>query len=136
MTPEWRCSVSGNLQEKDRMDRVEGLDKMLTNEKAADNKLGAGADEAVWIRSVSFVQWQHYGCFHCFLPGSLELLSPQWQFTKPPNIIHHQVKFSIICWAELCYQDPHKKIDAWEAEMMKVISFYVPPTINSLGHEL
>jgi hypothetical protein len=103
VTPEQCCLVSGNLQEEDQMDRVEGLDKMLTNEKVADNKLGAGADEAVWIGLVFFIQWQCYGCFHRFLPGSLELLSPQQQLTEPPNIIHHQVKFLIICWAQLCY---------------------------------
>jgi len=45
-----RSSVPCNLQEEDWMDRVKGLDEVLANEKAADNKLGAGADKAVWIR--------------------------------------------------------------------------------------
>jgi hypothetical protein len=87
------------LQEEDWMDSAKGLDKVLANEKVADNKLGASADKAVWIRPVFFIQWHCYGCFCRFLPGCLELLSPQWQLVKPPNVVHHQVKLSIICWA-------------------------------------
>ena len=79
------------------MDRMGRLYKVLANEKAADDKLWAGADKVAGVGSVFFVQWHHYGCFHCFLPGSLEILPPLWQLTKPSNIIHHQIKLSIIC---------------------------------------
>jgi len=78
------------------MDGVERLHKVLANEKAADDKLWTGADKVAWIRLVFFIQWHHYGFFHCFFPGCLELFSPQGQLSKPPNIVHHQIKLLII----------------------------------------
>ena len=78
------------------MDGVERLHEVLANEKAVDDKMWTGADKAAWIRSVFFIQRHRYGFFHCFLPGCLEVFSPQGELSKPPNVIHHQIKLLVI----------------------------------------
>ena len=78
------------------MDGVEQLHEMLVNEKVADDKLWTDADEVVWIRLVFLIQYHCYGFFHCFLPGCLEVFSPQGQLLKPPDIVHHQIKLLVI----------------------------------------
>ena len=75
---------------------MEQLHEVLANEKVADDKLWTGADKMLWIRLVFFTQHHYYGFFHCFLPGCLEVFSPQGQLLKPPDIIHHQIRLSVI----------------------------------------
>ena len=57
MAPEWCGTVSCYFQKKYRVDWLKQLYQVLADKEVADNKLWAGTNELIDIRSVSLVQW-------------------------------------------------------------------------------
>ena len=56
MGPKWQGTVSFHFEEEYRLNRMNSLYKVFTNEKTADNKLWASANPSNRIRTVTFIK--------------------------------------------------------------------------------
>ena len=65
-----------DFSEKNWVNRMNSLDKVLANEKMVDDKLWACANPVVGIRTIFFVKGSCDKCFLCFLPSSFEIFLP------------------------------------------------------------
>lgn len=55
MPPEWRCSISFDLKEEERGDRVNRLDEVFADKETALVEMRAGAHPLLRVWSVFFV---------------------------------------------------------------------------------
>ena len=118
-----------HFKEKTRIDQAKLLNKVFAQQESAHDELWAGAYKVFDVQAVPFVHWHCNLSSHCFYPFSLQVFPPLWELMKAANVIQHDLEFLVICQRKFCNQDPCKKVDPGQTEMVEIVPLHTPPTM-------
>jgi len=109
VSPERQLAITLGLEEEDGRDTLHALNKVHTNEEAADCE-----------------GWTDF----------LEVLTPVRQLAITGSFFQDLIKFSVGPWCKLHDQDPNQQITPRHVEMMEEVVFYPSPANHITGMSL